>query len=97
MAESRLRAEFRREHNERRSEQRERTLLSRRGVQGEWDTVPLTEVPKLAEAIKKKCAADEALLSKLSKTLLQGKEWVDAFLAFPGALNSLVGHLSGTL
>jgi hypothetical protein len=96
MAESRLRAELRREQSERRSEHRGRTLLSRRGVQGEWDPVPLTEVPQLVEGLKKKGSVDEALLSRLQKALLQGREWTDAFLASPGALTALVGHLSGT-
>jgi hypothetical protein len=97
MAESRLRAELRREQNERRSEHRGRTLLSRRGVQGEWDPVPLTEVPQLVEGVKKKGKLDEALLSRLHKALLQGREWTDAFLASPGALTALVAHLSGKI
>jgi len=96
MAESRFKEELRNTQEARRCEQKQRSLMSRRGVRGEWDTVPLQEVSQLAERLKKKTSTDAALLSRLQKALLEGREWADAFLAVPGAFPALVGHLSGT-
>jgi hypothetical protein len=96
MAESRVKDCLREATELRRSEQKERRLLSRRGVRGEWDAVPLQEVPLLASQIKRKTPGDAAeALSRLQKAFLDSADAVAAFLAVPGAFNALVGHLSG--
>ncbi|XP_059484033.1 uncharacterized protein LOC132201689 [Neocloeon triangulifer] len=92
-----LKGEMRRAHQERRADRKNREMMSRRGVKldNDSDFVRLEEVKPLAEAVKRKGHMDVEVLVKLQKALLQGNEFVSAFLSVSGAFAGIVRDFSG--